>query len=79
MACFSAVQKALTWPFLDEQQRMMWAAVLEFDAVPAQEPTAASLHPFLPNVQRGRPRRATCVGVPWIEGAAAVVLRAAEL
>ena len=69
MACFSAVQKALTWPFLDEQQRMIWAAVLEFNAVPAQEPMAASLHALLTNVQRSRAHRATCFGLkelpPW--------------
>ncbi|CAE7353475.1 Ken-052 [Symbiodinium sp. CCMP2456] len=32
----SLAQEALTWPFLDERQRLVWAAVLEFDAVPAQ-------------------------------------------
>ncbi|CAE7947855.1 pol [Symbiodinium sp. KB8] len=29
-------REALTWPFLKDQQRLMWAAVLEFDVVPTQ-------------------------------------------
>ncbi|OLP82821.1 putative helicase [Symbiodinium microadriaticum] len=32
----SLAKEALTWPFLDERQRLVWAAVLEFDAVPSQ-------------------------------------------
>ncbi|CAE7356936.1 Ken-052 [Symbiodinium necroappetens] len=28
----SLAQEALSWPFLDERQRLVWAAVLEFDA-----------------------------------------------
>ena len=31
------VLQALAWPFLEDQQRLVWAAVLEFDAVPTQE------------------------------------------
>ena len=30
--------EALTWPHLGEKQRLVWAAVLELDAVPLQEP-----------------------------------------
>ena len=29
--------EALTWPHLDERQRLVWAAALELDAVPLQE------------------------------------------
>ncbi|CAE7249236.1 unnamed protein product [Symbiodinium sp. CCMP2456] len=29
--------EALAWPFLEHEQRLLWAAVLEFDAVPTQE------------------------------------------
>ncbi|CAE7240286.1 unnamed protein product [Symbiodinium microadriaticum] len=29
-------REALTWPFLEDEQRLVWAAVLEFDAVPTQ-------------------------------------------
>ncbi|CAE7745794.1 irc3 [Symbiodinium sp. CCMP2592] len=29
--------EALAWPFLEDEQRLIWAAVLEFDAVPTQE------------------------------------------
>ena len=25
------------WPFLEDEQRLLWAAVLEFDAVPTQD------------------------------------------
>ena len=31
-------QEALTWPHLGERQRLVWAAALELDAVPFQEP-----------------------------------------
>ena len=34
---FVPMLQALAWPFLDEQERLVWAAVLEFDAVPTQE------------------------------------------
>ncbi|CAE7440951.1 unnamed protein product [Symbiodinium microadriaticum] len=30
-------REALMWPFLEDEQRLLWAAVLEFDAVPTQE------------------------------------------
>ena len=30
-------QEALSWTFLEANQRLMWASVLEFDAVPIQE------------------------------------------
>ena len=30
-------KEALSWPFLEDQQRLMWAAVVEFHAVPTQE------------------------------------------
>ncbi|CAE7218414.1 unnamed protein product [Symbiodinium sp. CCMP2592] len=30
-------REALTWDFLEDHQRMLWAAVLEFDAVPTQD------------------------------------------
>ena len=30
--------EALTWSHLGERQRLVWAAVLELDAVPLQEP-----------------------------------------
>ena len=29
--------EALTWPYLGERQRLVWAAALELDAVPFQE------------------------------------------
>ena len=29
--------EALTWPHLGERQRLVWAAVLELDAVPLQD------------------------------------------
>ena len=29
--------QAVVWPFLEDEQRLVWAAVLEFDAVPTQE------------------------------------------
>ncbi|CAE7232649.1 FP2, partial [Symbiodinium sp. KB8] len=29
-------REALAWPFLEEEQRLVWAAVLEFDAVPTE-------------------------------------------
>ena len=31
-------QEALTWPHLGERQRLLWAAAVELDAVPMQEP-----------------------------------------
>ena len=31
-------QEALTWPHLGQKQRLVWAAALELDAVPIQEP-----------------------------------------
>ena len=33
-------REALTWPHLGEKQRLVWAAVLELNAVPVQEPTS---------------------------------------
>ncbi|CAE7252874.1 unnamed protein product [Symbiodinium sp. CCMP2592] len=30
-------REALTWPFLEDHQRLLWAAVLEFNAVPTQD------------------------------------------
>ena len=30
-------REALSWTFLEDNQRLMWAAVLEFNAVPIQE------------------------------------------
>ncbi|CAE7208933.1 unnamed protein product [Symbiodinium sp. CCMP2456] len=30
-------REALTWPFLEDRQRLIWAAVLEFNAVPTQD------------------------------------------
>ena len=30
-------QEALTWPHLGQKQRLVWAAVVELDAVPLQE------------------------------------------
>ena len=41
-------QEALTWPHLGERQRLVWAAVLELDAVPLQEP--AIYHMLILNV-----------------------------
>ena len=31
-------QVALTWEHLSEQQRLVWAAALDLDVVPVQEP-----------------------------------------
>lgn len=36
--------EALTWPHLDERQRLVWAAALELDAVPLQESLHLPLH-----------------------------------
>jgi len=33
----SLAHEALTWPHLNDQQRLMWATVLELDVVPLQE------------------------------------------
>ena len=33
----SLAQEALTWPHLNDEQRLMWATVLELDVVPLQE------------------------------------------
>ena len=33
--CISS--EALTWLFLDDRQRLVWTAVLEFDAVPTPD------------------------------------------
>ena len=33
----SLAREALTWPFLEDRQRLVWAAVLEFDVVPTQD------------------------------------------
>ncbi|CAE7252868.1 unnamed protein product [Symbiodinium sp. CCMP2592] len=30
-------REALTWPFLEDRQQLVWTAVLEFDAVPTQD------------------------------------------
>ena len=30
-------REALTWPFLVDRQRLIWASVLEFDAVPVED------------------------------------------
>ena len=32
----ASTRKALTWSFLDDAQRLRWAAVLELDAVPTE-------------------------------------------
>ncbi|CAE7774494.1 PHPT1 [Symbiodinium necroappetens] len=32
-----AVHAALTWPFLEDHRRLIWAAVLQFNAVPTQD------------------------------------------
>ena len=32
-------REAMTWPFLEDQQRLKWAAVLHFNAVPIEEPS----------------------------------------
>ena len=31
-------QEALTWPHLGQRQRLLWAAAMELEAVPFQEP-----------------------------------------
>jgi len=41
-------QEALTWPHLGERQRLVWAAALELDAVPLQEP--ATYHMQILNI-----------------------------
>ena len=35
--------EALTWPHLGERQRLVWAAVLELDAVPLQDQSPLKL------------------------------------
>ncbi|CAE7252991.1 unnamed protein product [Symbiodinium sp. CCMP2592] len=43
-------REALAWPFLEDKQRLLWAAVLEFDAVPTQDghDETVKLHGELP-------------------------------